>query len=220
MAPANARGSVGSLGTLGILVHSQHLRVLQMSSFLPVELRHASRLLNHGPTVLVTSAHGPRRNVMAAAWSMPVEFEPPRVAVVIDKRTFTRELVAASGAFGICIPGVSLADQTFAVGSHSGREVDKFQRFGLHATPGPALGLPVIETGCAAWLECRLIAEPHTEEAYDTCFGEVLCAAADARIFTQGRWTFDDGNTALQTIHHLGAGQFVRAGGTVQAKVL
>jgi flavin reductase (DIM6/NTAB) family NADH-FMN oxidoreductase RutF len=70
---------------------------------------HASRLINHGPTVLVTSAHGGRRNVMAAAWSMPVEFTPPRIAIVIDKKTFTRELIAASGAFAICLPGTALA---------------------------------------------------------------------------------------------------------------
>ena len=50
----------------------------------PVDLAHANRLINHGPTVLVSSAHEGRRNVMAAAWSMPVEFTPPRVAVVID----------------------------------------------------------------------------------------------------------------------------------------
>jgi hypothetical protein len=38
--------------------------------------------------------------------------------------------------------------------------------------------------GCAAWLECRLIPERHTEDAYDTCFAEVVAAAADARIFS------------------------------------
>ncbi|MBL8315006.1 MAG: hypothetical protein JNK55_14770, partial [Rubrivivax sp.] len=56
----------------------------------PVALHHASRLINHGPTVLISTEHQGRRNLMAAAWSMPVEFTPPRVAVVIDKRTFTR----------------------------------------------------------------------------------------------------------------------------------
>lgn len=60
-----------------------------MSRFRPVELHHASRLLNHGPTVLITSRDDrtERRNVMAAAWSMPVEFEPPRLAIVLDKTT-------------------------------------------------------------------------------------------------------------------------------------
>ena len=186
--------------------------------FQPVALHHASRLVTHGPTVLVTSAHGGRRNVMAAAWSMPVEFTPPRIAVVIDKKTFTRELVAASGAFGLCLPGTALADLTYAVGSTSGRDGDKFARYGIDAAKGPVLGMPVLEHGCAAWLECRLIPERHTEDAYDTCFGEVVAAAADPRIFANGRWTFATGNEDLQTIHHLGAGLFVRAGGTVQAK--
>jgi len=191
------------------------------SRFRPVALEHASRLVNHGPTVLVTSAAGGRRNVMAAAWSMPVEFTPPRIAVVIDKHTFTRELVLASGAFGICLPGTSLADLTYAVGGESGRDVDKFA---LHdivvAREGPVLSVPLLEAGCAAWLECRLIREPHAEDAYDTCFAEVVAAAADERIFANGRWSFSDDNVELQTIHHLGAGNFVRAGGVVRAKPL
>jgi len=189
-----------------------------MTAFVPVALNHASRLVNHGPTVLVTSAHGGRRNVMAAAWSMPVEFTPPRVAVVIDKHTFTRELVAASGAFGLCIPGAALVDLTHAVGSASGRDGDKFARYGIAAQPGPVPGMPVIEAGCAAWLECRLIPEPHTQDAYDTCFAEVLAAAADPRIFAVGHWDFRADNKELQTIHHLGGGNFVRSNGMTQAR--
>ena len=189
-----------------------------MNHWKPVALEHASRTINHGPTVLVTSAAGGRRNVMAAAWSMPVEFVPPRIAVVIDKKTFTRELVHASGTFGICIPGTALADLTYAVGSTSGRDGDKFTRFGIEAKAGPGLGVPVIETGCAAWLECRLIPEKHTEDAYDTCFGEVVAAAADSRIFQGGHWDWRPDNADLHTLHHLGGGLFVRGGDTVRAK--
>lgn len=188
--------------------------------FQPIPLEHASRLINHGPTVLVTSAHGSRRNVMAAAWSMPVEFVPPRVAVVIDKRTYTRELVAASGAFGVCIPGAGLVDLTYAVGSTSGRDIDKFVRFNVAAKAGEKFRMPLIEAGCVAWLECRLIPEAHTEDAYDTCFGEVVAAAADVRAFADGRWIFDTPNEALHTIHHLGGGNFVRASRTIQARPL
>ncbi len=185
--------------------------------FQSVALQHASRLVNHGPTVLVTSAHGGRRNVMAAAWSMPVEFTPPRVAVVIDKKTFTRELVAASGAFALCIPGAGLADLTYAVGSASGRDGDKFAQHAIDARPGPVLGMPLIEAGCLAWLECRLIPEPHTEVAYDTCFAEVVAAAADVRVFSGGHWQLQGDDAVLRTIHHLGAGNFVRAGGMWRA---
>ena len=188
--------------------------------FQPVAPEHASRLINHGPTVLVTSAGGERRNVMAAAWSMPVEFTPPRVAVVIDKNTYTRELITATGAFGLCLPGAALVDLTYAVGSASGRAVDKFARHGIVAKIGSVLGVPLIESGCAAWLECRLISEPHTEAAYDTCFAEVVAAAADERIFASGHWLFRDDNVGLQTIHHLGGGNFVHAGGVLRAQPL
>ena len=173
----------------------------------PVALQHASRLINHGPTVLISTEHQGRRNVMAAAWSMPVEFTPPRVAVVIDKRTFTRELLQASGQFAIGLPPAALAELTHAVGSESGRDVDKFARHHLTWAPGPELGLPLV-AGCVAWLELRHIPEPHAETAYDTVFGEVVSAQADPRVFANGRWSFRDDNTELHTLHHLGGGLF------------
>ncbi len=185
----------------------------------PVALAHACRLINHGPTVLVSSEHDGQRNVMAAAWSMPVEFTPPRVAVVIDKSTFTRELVLASGRFALNIPCRAIADLAYTVGSTSGRDEDKFARYGIAPFAGAALALPLIE-GCVAWLECRRIAEPHSEQAYDTFFGEVVAAEADARVFAGGRWAFDDGNADLHTLHHLGGGNFGVVDATIQSHVM
>lgn len=188
----------------------------------PVDLAHACRLINHGPTVLVGSAHAGHRNVMAAAWSMPVEFTPPRVAVVVDKSTYTRELIMASGGFTLSIPCRNLLDVTYTVGSVSGRDPkapDKFDRYGIEAFDSPVLGLPLV-AGCVAWLECRLIPERHTEDAYDTCFGEVVSAQADPRVFAHGRWSFRDDNTELHTLHHLGGGHFAWPAKSVQAKLL
>jgi len=186
----------------------------------PIPLAHACRLINHGPTVLVASAHGGRRNVMAAAWSMPVEFTPPRVAVVVDKKTFTRELLTAAGGFTLSIPGRAAADLVYTVGSVSGRDGDKFQRYEIEHFDSPALGLPFVGSGCVAWLECRWIPEPHVEQAYDTCFGEVIAAQADARVFAAGRWSFRDDNLELHTLHHLGGGSFAWPAGSLQACVL
>ena len=45
-----------------------------------VPLEKAYRLHNHGPTVLVSAAHDGHVNVMAAAWNMPLDFTPPKVA--------------------------------------------------------------------------------------------------------------------------------------------
>ncbi|WP_312272823.1 flavin reductase family protein [Pseudescherichia sp.] len=183
-----------------------------MRYFRPVALEHASRLLNHGPTILITSRDDQidRRNIMAAAWSMPVEFSPPRIAIVIDKSAWSRELIERSGMFGIVVPGVAAKNWTYAVGSVTGRDEDKFNCYGIPAISGPVLGLPVVEERCLAWMECRLLPATAAQEKYDTLFGEVVAAAADERAFINGRWQFDDDK--LNTLHHLGGGTFVTSG--------
>jgi flavin reductase (DIM6/NTAB) family NADH-FMN oxidoreductase RutF len=187
-----------------------------------VDLPQAYRLLNHGPTVLVSAAHAGRRNVMAAAWAMPLDFDPPKVAVVIDKSTFTRGLVEASGHFVLNVPCRAFADATFTVGSVSGRDLgdsDKFLRYGLPSFAGSVVEAPLLE-GCVAWLECRLLPEPQNQQRYDLFIGEVLAASADDRVFSQGRWHFGADHDDLRTIHHIAGGAFVVAGDTVQGRVL
>lgn len=183
-----------------------------------VELPQAYRLLNHGPTVIVSAAHGGRRNAMAAAWAMPLDFTPPKVAVVLDKSTFTRALAEGAGTFALNLPCRALADATFALGSTSGRdEADKIGRVGLATFAATAIDAPLIE-GCVAWLECRLLPEPHVQQAYDLFLGEVVAAQADARVFTRGRWHFGAGQDDLRTLHHIAGGAFFTIGNALQAK--
>ncbi len=180
-----------------------------MSTRVAVELAKAYRLLNHGPTVLVSSAHGGKRNVMAAAWSMPLDFDPPKIAVVIDKSTLTRELVEASGEFVLNVPARLQAAATLAVGNASGREIDKFEKVGLGGTAATQVGAPLIE-GCLAWLECRVIPEPHNQQTYDLFLGEVVAAWADPAAFSNGRWHFE--NAERRSIHYLAGGAFFATG--------
>lgn len=186
-----------------------------------VPLQHAYRLLNHGPTVLVSAAHGGERNLMAAAWAMPLDFEPPKVAVVIDKSTFTRGLVEGSSRFALSLPCAAQADLAFTVGSTRGGADgvgDKFKRHGIEVFEGPATGLPLV-AGCVGWLECRLLPEPRLQQAYDLFLGEVVAAHADERVFSQGRWHFD-GHPALRTLHHVAGGHFLLPQDAVQGRLL
>jgi len=192
-----------------------------MSTRIAVPLAKAYLLLNHGPTVLVSSAHGDRQNVMAAAWNMALDFDPPKVAVVIDKSTLTRELVEASGEFVLSVPARQQAALTLAVGTQSGREIDKFSGVGAgslcvpgnplrgQATAASQVGAPLIE-GCLAWLECRVIPEPHIQRTYDLFLGEVLAAWADPDAFSNGRWHFPDGER--RSIHYQAGGSFFATG--------
>jgi flavin reductase (DIM6/NTAB) family NADH-FMN oxidoreductase RutF len=176
-----------------------------------VELAKCYRLLNHGPTVLVSSAHGVRRNVMAAAWCMPLDFDPPKLLVVIDKSTFTRELVEASGEFVINVPTQAQRELTVAVGSESGRVHDKFDALGLAAFDALHVAAPLI-AGCVAWLECRVVPEPHNQSRYDLFIGEVVAAQADRRVFSDGRWHFGPDDDGLRTLHHIAGGAFFVTG--------
>ena len=81
----------------------------------PVPLDKAYRLLNHGPTVLVSAEHAGRHNVMAASWACALDFAPPKVTVVLDKATRTRELVEASGEFALQLPTLPMAAMTVDV---------------------------------------------------------------------------------------------------------
>lgn len=179
---------------------------------IPVELSQAYRLLNHGPVTLVSSAHDGKKNVMAAAWAMPLDFDPPKVAVVIDANTFTRTLIEASGEFALNIPCKAIAAQVLKAGSASGRDVDKFAHTGLGCFPAKVIEAPLIE-GCVAWLECRVLPRPDNEKRHDLFLAEVVSAQADGRVFREGRWQFAEND--LRTLHYFGGGSFAVTGATL-----
>lgn len=174
-----------------------------------VPLAKAYLLLNHGPVTLVSSRSGARSNVMAAAWAMPLDFDPPKVLVVIDRNTLTRELVDASGEFALNVPPRALAETIVGVGSVTGRDVDKWSRFGIATLPASRIAAPLVD-GCIAWLECRVLDERPTERRYDLFIAEVVAAWADERVFSAGRWHFED--DALRTLHYVAGGQFFATG--------
>lgn len=182
----------------------------------PVELTKASRLINHGPTVLVSAHHQGVSNVMAAAWACALDFSPPKLTVVIDKATATRALLEGSGRFVIQVPTVAQASLTHRLGNTSlATEPDKLALAGaeLFQMDGHE-ELPFV-AGCAAWLACRLVPEPHNQQAYDLFIGEVVGAWADTRVFSEGRWRFEQADPAWRSLHHVAGGHFYAIGDVV-----
>lgn len=178
-----------------------------------MDLSKVSRLLNHGPTTLITSAHSGKLNIMAAAWVCALDFDPPKVTVVIDKKTFTRELIEAEGTFAINLPCVKQIELVKKVGSVSGRdflESDKFSEYGIETFAAQTIAAPLVK-GCVAWLECKMISEPHNQDTYDLFIAEVIAVQADERVFSDGRWHFE-GFDDLRTIHHVAGGAFFATG--------
>ncbi len=189
-----------------------------MNAFIaPVPLEQAYRLLNHGPTVLVSARHDGIDNVMAAAWACALDFAPPKLTVVLDKIAATRALVEHSGHFVIQVPTVALRELTYQVGHRSlTDDPEKLTESGVELFGFDGHDLPFV-AGCSAWLACRVIPEPHNQQAYDLFIGEVVGAWADTRVFRDGHWHFETADPALRSLHYVAGGRFYAIGDAFDA---
>lgn len=184
----------------------------------PVDLARASRLINHGPTVLVSARAGGVDNIMAAAWACALDFSPPKLTVVLDKIARTRGLVEASGSFAVQVPTAAQLELTRAVGTRSlADDPDKLRRAGVELFAMPGHDLPFV-AGCSAWMACRLIPEPHIQQAYDLFIAEVVAAWADTRVFRDGRWQFETAGPEWRSLHHVSGGHFYAIGAALDAQ--
>ncbi|MEE3622736.1 flavin reductase family protein [Nitrospirillum sp. BR 11752] len=182
----------------------------------PIALAKAYRLLNHGPTVLVSAHHDGTDNVMAAAWACPLDFDPPKVTVVLDKATATRALIEGSGAFALQVPTRAQVHLTRGVGGESlADSPDKLVRHGVQLFRMEGQ-VPPFVAGCAAWLSCRVVPEPHNQQTYDLFIGEVTAAWADTRVFKDGHWTYETADPAWRSLHHVAGGHFYTIGDPVE----
>jgi len=186
-------------------------------SLSPVPLDKAYRLLNHGPTILVSARHAGVDNVMAAAWACALDFSPPKLTLVLDKATATRALVEGSGRFAIQVPTVALLDETYQVGHRSLKdEPGKLNDSGVDLFDMPGHDLPFV-AGCSAWLACRVIPEPHNQDTYDLFIAEVEAAWADTRVFRDGHWHFETADPSLRSLHYVAGGRFYAIGDALDA---
>lgn len=184
--------------------------------FLPVELGKAYRLINHGPTVLVSSAHAGVENVMAASWACGLDTAPPKVTVVVDSETKTRELIERSSEFVLQVPTVQQAKLTHAVGNLSlADDPEKLATCGVEFFRVDERNVPFV-AGCAAWLYCKVVREPHAQKEYDLFIGEVTGAWADDRVFQNGHWNFETAGPEWRSIHYIAGGHFYAIGDPIR----
>lgn len=177
-----------------------------------VPLDKAYRLINHGPTILVSARHAGVQNVMAASWACALDFAPPKVTVVLDKSVKTRELVEQSGLFVIQVPTVAQLKLTSQVGSLSlNTDPNKLSDSGVELFEIEGHDQPFV-AGCSAWLACKLIPEPHNQSAYDLFIGEVVGAWADTRVFKDGHWHFENADPAWRSLHYIAGGHYYATG--------
>lgn len=176
----------------------------------PVEISKFYRLVNHGPTTMISAKADGIENVMSASWVCALDYVPKaKMMIVVDKAAYTRTLIEKSGYFAVQIPVAAQADLVLDMGESRLENPQKIDNLPLFYQDG--FDVPLVE-GCAAWIICRVIAEPHNQQTHDLFIGEVVRAWADDRIFDNGRWKFDEAPDELKTLHYIAGGQFYLIG--------
>jgi flavin reductase (DIM6/NTAB) family NADH-FMN oxidoreductase RutF len=162
------------------------------------------QMLEPGPVVLLTTAHKGRANIMTMSWHMMVEFEPPLVACVLSEANYSFAALRATKECVIAIPAVKLAPIVAEIGNCSGRDVDKFERFGLTPKSAERVAPPLVAE-CFVNLECR-VKDTRLVNTFNLFILEVVKA-----------WV-DPAQKNPKTIHHHGYGKFVVDGEVIKLK--
>lgn len=152
----------------------------------------AFTLLEPGPVVLITTRVGEKNNIMTISWTMVMDFAPI-FAITTGPWNYSYSALRELGECVIAIPPVDLIDQVVGVGTCSGADTDKFEKFGFTAVKGQHVQSPLIKE-CLANIECKVI---DSVEKHNIIVLEGIAAY------------FDSSRKEQRTIHAIGDGTFV-----------
>ncbi len=121
----------------------------------PMPLDRAFTLIEPGPVVFVTTHDRGVNNVMTVSWTMVMGFTPI-IGLCTGPWNHSYAALRASRECVIAVPGVDLINRVVGVGTCSGADTDKFERFGLTPLKGAHVRAPLIKE-CLANIECRVV---------------------------------------------------------------
>jgi len=161
----------------------------------------AFTLMEPGPVVFITTNDGEKSNIMTISWTMVMDFTPI-FAITTGPWNYSYTALQESGECVIAIPTVEMIDQVVGVGTCSGVDMDKFEKFGLTPVKGELVGAPLIKE-CLANIECKVvdIVEEHN----------IVVLKGIAAYF-------DSSRKEKRTLHAVGDGTFIVDGEKLDRK--
>ena len=113
-------------------------------------------------------------DIMPAGWCMICNSNPLMMAVAVGFGRYTHHCLEETGEFVLAWPGLGQEELIQLTGSVSGRDVNKFEQFGLEEGEASQVGAPLLE-GCAAAFECVVVSQVELED-HSIFVGEVVAA--------------------------------------------
>jgi flavin reductase (DIM6/NTAB) family NADH-FMN oxidoreductase RutF len=155
-------------------------------------LSKAFTLIEPGPVTLVTTHDKSRSNIMTITWAMVMDFTP-RFAITTGPWNYSYHALRTTKECVIAIPTVDLIDKVVGVGTCSGEDTNKFEKFGFTPLKGKHVKAPLLKE-CLANIECRVV---DIIKRHDIVVLEALAAY------------FDSSRKEQRTLHAVGDGTFV-----------
>ena len=157
-----------------------------------IQISKAFTLMEPGPAVFVTTHDGKKNNIMTISWTMVMDFTP-KFAITTGSWNYSYAALRKSKECVISIPTIDLLDQVVGVGTCSGADTDKFEKFGLTPVVGKCVKSPLIKE-CLANIECKVI---DIVKKHNIVVLEGVAAY------------FDNSRKEKRTVHAIGDGTFV-----------
>src|SRR5512133_1703287 len=161
----------------------------------------AFTLIEPGPVVFVTTNDGKKNNIMTISWTMVMDFTP-KFAITTGPWNYSYAALCKTKDCVISIPTVDLLDKVVGVGTCSGADTDKFEKFGLTPVKGKHVRSHLIKE-CLANIECNVI---DIVEQHNIVVLEGVAAY------------FDNSRKEKRTVHAIGDGTFVTDGRTLNRR--
>jgi flavin reductase (DIM6/NTAB) family NADH-FMN oxidoreductase RutF len=161
----------------------------------------AFTLMEPGPVVLVTTYDGRKDNVMTISWTMVLGFSAA-FAIATGPWNYSYSALGEAKECVIAIPTVDLIDTVVGVGTCSGKDTDKFEKFSLTRVKADHVRAPLIKE-CVANIECRVV---DIIDRHNIVVLEGIAAY------------FDNARAEKRTIHAVGDGTFVVDGRRIDRK--
>lgn len=166
-----------------------------------MQLSKAFTLIEPGPVVLVTTSDGKKDNIMTISWIMVMDFTPV-FAITTGPWNYSYAALRKSKECVISVPTVDLLDEVVGVGTCSGADTDKFEKFGLTPVKGEYVRSPMIKE-CLANIECKVI---DIVQKHNIVVLEGVAAY------------FDSSRKEKRTVHAIGDGTFIVDGRRLDRK--
>ena len=147
------------------------------------------------PSALVSCGKKDQKpNIITLAWVGVVNSIPPMISISIRPAPYSHDLIAETGEFVANIPTADMVEIADGCGMVSGRDVDKFAKYGLTPEWGTLQHAPYI-VECPLNVECR-VRQVINLGSHDLFLAEIVNILADAEMVNESGY-YDPGDLKL-----------------------